>query len=250
MNIKKAFGSQISMILILIITIVGAIFFLIIQNQVINLEEETLKREKELKQYVERTLFDLRTTLNSRLDNEAKSRESLLIIKNLRETLDKEYIYLRIEAQDKVNEIRGSIDLVEEKIIEEDFEGASNIVEEIIEDLQSSETLSDSDESNEGGVGNNDNPNPNFTFDPDVSGEEGSQNDQENNGDGSDNSNNPNQDGGQNPDDLNGDDENNQDQTGDDNGPNYGPGIKPKVDRNKNDRPDTETELIELQVGD
>lgn len=140
MNLKKTFSSRQFILIISFIAIASLIGFLIVQNQIKDLESEIIKSELELKKNTERLLFDLKATLESGLDEETKTSEALSILSNIRSNLDKEYVYLRIEAQQKVNILYGRLDEIEKAILE-DPNSAISLVNNLIKDLQDSEDL-------------------------------------------------------------------------------------------------------------
>jgi hypothetical protein len=244
MAMSKIFTSKQSIFTLLALTVVGSIIFLIIQNQIIDIESESIKLEFEVKKQTERMLFDLKEILASNTEKDYKTTESLALINNIRTLLDKDYVFLRVEAQQNVNIINNRLDDIEKEVVEGNFEEALELTEELIEDLEESDDLGTIGNNSGGGSGNNSGNSPNN--DPDYS-----EDDEEN-------------EGASNPSDNSGDNGTNGDDQGDDSSeegteeettteenPTLKKGTTPSFDRNRNaDNENSNEEVIELKIGE
>jgi hypothetical protein len=241
MNLNKVFTSKQSVIAIILIAVISFVVFLFIQNKVVNIEQETIKREVELKQKTELLLFKLKETLRSGKDKTVITQESLNILSQIRSNLDQEYKFLRIQGQKGVDRLRDQLDEVEKAILEEDFEKAANIVEDIIEDLEDSDNLADYGDGDDNDSGDGNDSGGDNNYDPDYS--DDNNNDNDNNDDSNDDNDNNNNDDNQ---------ENDNQGPNDDNGGggssgSYHSGYIPEVDR---DYSTTENAPIKTKVGD
>jgi len=227
------------------IALIGLILFLVIQNQIVDIETKSIETEVRIKLQTERLLFDLRETLVSGASIEDKATESLSIINEIRKLLDSEYIYLRLDAQRNINIIHGKINKIEESILEGNIDEAVELVDELINTLEKSDNLGELGGS--GGNSSNGNSGTNTENNPDFSENE---NTSPTNTDNSNNSNNNNNTGATGTEvitDTEGTEEQNpfiENENG-----TYD-GIVPDFDRDRSKRKHTEEESVDLKIGE
>jgi hypothetical protein len=240
-EINKVFSSRQSILVIVGILILSVVVFIIVQSQITNIEKEAIKREVEIKEQTERMLFDLKEVLLSPVEKEVKTQKALGIIQNIRNNLNENFVYLRIEAQNKVLIIQGRLDEIAEAIIE-DPDSAVELVDNLIEDLQNSDDLAsfgDSEENDGGNGGSENSPeNKGTDYNPDYSDD----NNEEDNDTNEDNV----EDTG-----MDTEDPTNpftEEGGGDDYY--YHEGVQPKVDRNRSEDPFYDPSILNTKIGD